>query len=1063
MPQSPSYNNPYLVDLLEVLIRKKLGFPDDLKIASVPLFRSIANQLDEENPPSVEQVKNFFEYLPDGIPLKYFAAPKTLNRWSKFVSGSDWKSFSKKYRLAAGYLDILIETRGRAKEEIYKDYHDKYKDLKNDISNEISKTLSNQFFPTDVDIEADEIKNFYGRTIPEPPPMFGNERWRALGELSSHLVNNEKPLVIIGDTGSGKSNLAFNLISSQIVEDVFGENRYIVRCDNLSNYTAFINEIAASLGVHFSDFQLDHKIISQLNKLGKRSLILFDNFEVVYELEDDHMRNFMDRLKKVVTLCFTLRATALPADLAWKDYTIPDLVESEAIALFDFHTDSRFENMKLKNFIIYEVDLVPLCIELFAKRAKSVVNLTDLCEEWSFRKTKLLALPGKKNDRNSNLELSLSLSFASPRLIDDDRALLAEMSHFPGRIQRSLLRLVSKNSFDSIERLKTVGLLREGTVSDIWILKPVVEYLMTVNVGNESYKDALLRHHINIAYEVDTGSDNINFKKNAIQVSWSNIIYSCNALLHEPSSIYALVKCAGIAVTNFQSYEFLDILKRGLDLCLNRVDLFNSAACYRSIGEVLTMVGESKEAEIQLSNALHIYCQIEDDRGKAISFQLRAKIRKLLDNYTGAEDDILQALRFFRKKKARYSTGVCLRILGDIAGIRGNWIKSRKHYNSAIKSISGEKGLTLANVLLSIADLDYKENNLSDADERCIQALSLFEEMDEPFGYSNALILRSLIASRNGLWELALEYLDEADAAFDEMESKTGKGNALVIRGRIYWNNGWHKESIKVFQEVLDLRNCDEVIKIESLINLGRFSQITDMIQAQAYLEEAMHMADNTSAKLIQAECKYELSAIAWVQRNASLARKNIEQAMKFYLDQEILLKVGECLRISSQIYEIDEDYTNAYRELIKARRIFNNLKHQENEAVTLLSLAIYNIGGDKLKLARKQLLEALQKSQEPGTKSRRGIMHMNLGRIELKEGYDNLAKTAYLTALSLLEDSRATLTQGSAHCDLGNLLASSSPAESEYHYEQAKQIWKSIGATNAIVQFLPSQYSEDI
>ncbi len=127
MAKSVQYQNPYLIDLLVCLVKKKVGATDELS----------KNHFDKigEASASVDSVKHFFtdKHLISGdtnINTYYFATKKTLNKYCEYIGEVDWKTFCNAEKENSLSFEPNLSTKSTTTHEArlrYYKYYEKHK------------------------------------------------------------------------------------------------------------------------------------------------------------------------------------------------------------------------------------------------------------------------------------------------------------------------------------------------------------------------------------------------------------------------------------------------------------------------------------------------------------------------------------------------------------------------------------------------------------------------------------------------------------------------------------------------------------------------------------------------------------------------------------------------------------------------------------------------------------------------------------------------------------------------------------------------------------------------
>jgi tetratricopeptide (TPR) repeat protein len=182
-------------------------------------------------------------------------------------------------------------------------------------------------------------------------------------------------------------------------------------------------------------------------------------------------------------------------------------------------------------------------------------------------------------------------------------------------------------------------------------------------------------------------------------------------------------------------------------------------------GKIATSFGEVYEAYGQLETALNyfreaqiLYRNAGDKRASIDASSLVGRIKARLGDYSGARDEIEQALIAAIETNNGLSIGLCHEDLGRVWLEAGSYESARNAFQSAIAYFTtSESRRELARSQIYLGQTEYLLGNLRIAEATYLEALRFFEKTPD---YTSEAALRfglSKVALRRG-------QLDEADA-----------------------------------------------------------------------------------------------------------------------------------------------------------------------------------------------------------------------------------------------------------------------------------------------------------
>jgi tetratricopeptide (TPR) repeat protein len=251
---------------------------------------------------------------------------------------------------------------------------------------------------------------------------------------------------------------------------------------------------------------------------------------------------------------------------------------------------------------------------------------------------------------------------------------------------------------------------------------------------------------------------------------------------------------------------FVEMLARAWRLDLRKM----GGTAHARIGRLLREMGQLSEASRQLTAALALFGQAQDDRGIASVLDGIGKLHRLKGDQPLALEYTLRSLALRRKVGDRPTIAVSLHRLGSIQHDAGNYRAAVEAFDQALRIRREIGDLVGASATLSGMGLVAREVR----DDK--RAAALFQEAYEAAretGDRNrtALILANLGATHDRLGGAAsaLSVLQQAEELTDELGDLPALAAALRGLGRAYFERrdyakarGFLDRAAKVFSEV---------------------------------------------------------------------------------------------------------------------------------------------------------------------------------------------------------------------------------------------------------------------
>ena len=210
-----------------------------------------------------------------------------------------------------------------------------------------------------------------------------------------------------------------------------------------------------------------------------------------------------------------------------------------------------------------------------------------------------------------------------------------------------------------------------------------------------------------------------------------------------------------------------------------------------------------------------------------------------ISTFAQAEDTFISGLQMALKKQDKGLEGAFRGNIGNVYFNQGKYEDALKYHQDALTTFQEiDNPLGQANALGNIGLVYANQGKLEEALKSCQAALDIHIEIGNPLGQASDLSNIGLVSFNQGKYEDALNSYQDALTTFQEIDNPLGQAHALVNIGLVYANQGKLEEALKSYQAALD-------IHIEIGNPLGQASDlgnIGNVYSEQGKLEEALKL-----------------------------------------------------------------------------------------------------------------------------------------------------------------------------------------------------------------------------
>ncbi|KAJ7462908.1 hypothetical protein FB451DRAFT_1180550 [Mycena latifolia] len=266
--------------------------------------------------------------------------------------------------------------------------------------------------------------------LPAKPKIF-HGRESELKEIVDILQQESPRITILGTGGMGKTSLAKAALHHPDIAAKYEQCFFIV-----SDSVTTSVELSGLIGEHIG-FEpakdLTKQVIQYFATTGP-SLLILDNLETSWEPLESRagVEELLSKLTDVphLALMITMRGAERPSKVHWTRPFLAPLKPLSDVAARDtfFAIAEDVHDSKDVNEVLLLTDNMPLAVDLMAHAVDVEGSCSAVLARWKPEKTSLLS---SGNDRESNLDTSITISLSSSRMSTGAKDLLSLLSILP--------------------------------------------------------------------------------------------------------------------------------------------------------------------------------------------------------------------------------------------------------------------------------------------------------------------------------------------------------------------------------------------------------------------------------------------------------------------------------------------------------------------------------------------------------------------------------------------------------------------------------------------------------
>ena len=617
---------------------------------------------------------------------------------------------------------------------------------------------------------------------------------------------NQRPCIITGAPGIGKSEIAVAAAYDPRIIARFGQRRLFVSLEHRSEQLDLFVLLARELGLTTEPTHNNTLAAIRYACGLAPAFAILDNVEGLIEANEPETRRLLGLLRDTSGLSFVVTSRVGLLGLAgWENpNALLPLTFDEARGLFLGIATSILSDDPDLRPLLEALDGHALSLIIVAGRVDGEPRLKPILERWRREKAGLLRLPGSPEDRLNSVRASLRLSLTSRHMTPMPNRLLALLGFLPdglpagglqallGREDRQITAQKSDAATDVLRRLrliapradgslKLLNPLRECVVIERPLKNPDLERVLSAGLkllekgkyyGTDKWpavKDELLPHIGNFApilvkagrtqpvarvLQVIEPAQNLAFDESRFeQTAFPELasILRRRAMTNSKKAEAAALDAAGVLAMRRADLEGAKShLEAALDIYVRIGARFGEVDALLSLSELALRRDDLDGAKTQLDAARDIAAQIGASDGEAHALHLLGNVALRCDDLDGATIQQEAARAIYVRIGARSGEAHALLSLGDVALRRGDPDGAKTHLEAAraiYVRIGGSIGE--ANTAYIEAVALTREDTVK-AEAKFRDALKKYQTLNNAWGIAQCSLRLAQIATLRG-------------------------------------------------------------------------------------------------------------------------------------------------------------------------------------------------------------------------------------------------------------------------------------------------------------------------
>ncbi len=782
-----------------------------------------------------------------------------------------------------------------------------------------------------------QLTNFIGR----------ENEMRAIGDLlkQTHI------LTLTGTGGSGKTRLALQIAADKI--DDFEHGVWLIELASLTDISLLPQTITKALGIKEQPTQtVEDTLIDFLKK--KEMLIIFDNCEhlidAVANLTEKMLSN-APKLKIIATSREALRCSGeqthyvltLETPDPKNQLSLDKLFQNESIRLFverAFSVNETFrltdENARTLSQICFQLDGIPLAIELAAARTKAV-SIEQIYERLNDRFTLLAG--GKRTSLPRQKTLRAAIDWSYDLLSEKEKILWSRLSVFSGGCTLDAAEVIC--SYERLGKHEILDLLTDLTEKSIIIFDAInSRYRLLETIRQYGHEKLTERNEFELISEKHLSYFSGLAQTEDAKLKGHKIVESLKVLDKESTNISKAL--------DWPVEDSLSIEKAKLALAMGYywgIRGLISEGLSRLESVLQNVTKEQKDFYFKLVSAA------------GILYRFKCEYKKATEAFE-------ESLDYFRKGEKCLIISDLLNNLGIIYSDQGDYSKALELHEEGLlvaREINDKRGI--ANSLNNLGNLHHFRRNYNRALELHEESLVLRRETGDKKGIASSLLNLGTITREQGNFLRASELYEESLAIFREIGDKRGIVMSLINLGFIFTAQGDFLkattllESGLVISREIDDKNCIS-ISLNSLGNLT-LKQGNYVKAFELYKENLLNKREIKDKRGI-ALCLNYLGSLQIHKGDYLMALDPLEESIAICREIDYKQCLAASLNNLAKVLFEKGEFINSKIAVSESLAVSRDIGYKQETAVSLYISGRLFFKEKKIEEARKDIIESL-------------------------------------------------------------------------------------------------------
>ncbi len=656
--------------------------------------------------------------------------------------------------------------------------------------------------------------------VPQPPPIayapeavglfVGSDEDRDRA-TTLWLADRQRPLLICGPPGVGKSKLARRLLHHAPIVERFQKRRFYLRCDPYASAALLMDAIGREWFGLSPSQEMSLQVTARLSEAP--AAVVLDNFEAPHAADRAASEELLRGLLALpdLWLIIGIQGEERPLGVEWAGPVRPrplDLTFSRELFRRITGQPAHLDDPRL-NALLREMDGVPHAIELLAHQVVDE-DLAELSARWSATHTAMLR---RGAGRENNIDAAYQLAIQSPRMNDAARLLLRVLSFLPAGLAGEDLSAVT-DTIDGVTPLDAAATLKQRALAfrdpdhRLRMLAPLrfhVQDWSRREFAVESETDRARRHFLTLAERGrQVGADGGAAVSARLAAEYPNVVWAIQETSRKDTA-EALEAVLGLGeFTRFTGMGDTKLLK-ALSENAGASGIASQARCAERLGDIALARSDHGEARQRFEEALPLYRQVGNLLGEAGCIFNLGNIARERSDHREARQRFEEALRLYRQIGYVPGEANCIFCLGDIARARSDHSEVGQRYEEALR-LYRQAGSVLgqATCILCLGDIALTSDH-GVARQRYEEALPLFSQVGDVAGEAGCIFGLGDIAEARSDHDEARRRYKDALPLYRQVGSVLGEANCILKLGEIASRLSDNESALSLWRDSLRL------------------------------------------------------------------------------------------------------------------------------------------------------------------------------------------------------------------------------------------------------------------